>query len=150
MHLWTKKIKQPFGSKKSRNLSGHKESTLPLRTKICQAKNHATSWDKKTHATSVDKKKITQALWIKNNATSWDKKNHATYWYKKKSRNFLGQKNHATSWTKKFLDLSGQKIDAQNCSKWHQLCPNGSKYVQMDPNCSKLFQKGLNGSQWDN
>ena len=114
---------------------------------------------KKNHATSGDKKKITQPLMTK--------KIMQPLGTTKKSCNLSGQKNHTISGTKKSCNLSGQKkitlsigsianklvLRPPNCSKWHPICPNGSKQVRKGPNGSKLvqtFQKGLNWSKWDN
>ena len=68
----------------------------------------------------------------------WTKKNHAT------SRD---KKVH-NLWDKKSLNLSGQKNHSQNCYKWHQLHPNGSKYVRIGPNRSKFVQTFPKGTKW--
>ena len=115
---WYKKTMQPLGTKKSRNLSGQKSC------KCLGQKNHSTSWDKKimqplrtkkNHATSRDNT-ITRPLGTTKK--SW---NHSG---QKKSRNLLGQK--------KSCNLSGQIVSklvekAPNCTKCHQVFPNGSK-----------------------
>ena len=67
--LGTKKITQSLGTDiNSRNLSGPKQITQPLRTK----KNHATCWNKKKYATSWDNK-TTQPLGTTKNHTNGSK-----------------------------------------------------------------------------
>ena len=108
-----------FGTKKSRNLLGQK-ITQPLGTK----RNHPTSWDKKI-TQPLGTKKITEPLGTeKNHTTSRDKKIRPHLEKTKKSRNLFGQK--------KSCKLSGQIASklinkAPNCTKFHQVCPNGSK-----------------------
>ena len=131
---------QYFGTNKITHPLGTKKITQRLWTK----RNYATSWGKKNCATSWDKKKITQHLGGKNATTSWDKNIIQPLGTKKrkpsgqkKSCNFSGQnnqgqKNHATS-RDKIITLSIGSIasklvhKAPNFSKWHQICPNGSK-----------------------
>ena len=100
--LGTKRIMQDPGTKTTRNIS---------------RKNHATSWDKKYHAKSCN--------------LFGQKKNHATSRTKTK---IMQQKNLPTYQKKKekktFLigPIASKLVHtAQNCSKWHQICPNRSK-----------------------
>ena len=120
-----KKIMQPLETKKSCNL-------------FRQKKNHAKSQDKKK-VTQPLETKYNALLGTKNHATYWDKRNHATSWDQKKLRKLLGGKSR-NLWGGKLCNLSGQTImlkicpiasnlanKAPNCSKWHKICPNGSK-----------------------
>ena len=73
-------------------------------------------------------KKISQPLGTKDQATSWDKKNHTT------SRD---KTNHATSQDKKIMLSIGPIASklvhkAPNLSKWHQICQNLSKLVEIE------------------
>ena len=82
-------------------------------------------------------------------------KNQATSRYKKKSRKLLtkkitqtlGTKKSGTLWGLKNRNLSGQNNHVTSCVK-KIVQPLGTK--KMDLIWSELFQKGLNGSKWDN
>ena len=106
-----KKVTQPLGDKKKPyNLSGQKTITQPLGDK----KDHKTSWDKKKSRNLSGQKKITHPFRIK------------------KITQPLGQKNHATYRDQKITLSIGPIVrklvhKAPNCSKWLQICPNGSK-----------------------
>ena len=129
------KLIPSLDKKKSCNLSGQKEITQPLGTN-----NDATSWDNKKPR-NLSGQKITHPLRTKISCNLSGQKYKKTSWdnNKKITQPLRTKKNHATSGTKK-CNLFGQKImlskgsivsklvhKALNCSKWHQICTNGSK-----------------------
>ena len=114
--------------KKSYATSRDKKITKPLGTK----RNYITSLDKNNCATSRDKK-IMQLLGGKKITQPLETNKITQPLRTKKSQNLWDNQNHATSWNKKKITLSIGPIAsklvhrAPNCSKWHQICPNGSK-----------------------
>ena len=149
---------QPLGTKKSHNISGLKEITQPLgqdkkSRNLLGQKKSCNLLGTKNHTNSQDKKKSCNPQGQKNHATSQDKKKILQSLQTKKSFNLYDNKHHATSWDKKItlsIDPIASKLvhRASNCSKWHQICPNWSKQVNIGPNGYKLVQ--MNGSKWEN
>ena len=95
-----KKVMNPPGTKKSRNILGQK--------------NHSTFQHKKKSRNLLAHKKITQLLGTK--------KNHAISWQKKKvMQTFSTQKNSATSWQKKVM----QPLPTKKSEKSRKLGQSG-------------------------
>ena len=126
----------PWKRKKSQATTRDKKKSHNL---LGQNKSRNLSGQNKKPATSRDKKIIQPLRTQKNQATSGDKKMTQPL-ETKQILHPLGHKNYATSRDKK-ITLSIGPITSQlvhkgpSCSKWYQICPNGSKLI-------RTFRKG--------